>query len=173
MTRGSGNTAGEWRRRLFATLGLLALSAALGALVNAVRPAGTRLPWVQDWSRHIESLAFRHDIPVALLLSARGQIQDSATVVFDARSPEEYADGHILDAHSLPVADADREIVRYMHIVAPDTPILVYCGSATCEDALELALKLRDLGFTAVTLYPGGYAEWIEYDGATAQGDAP
>ena len=37
----------------------------------------------------------------------------------------------------------------------------------------ELALKLRELGFSDVTLYPGGYAEWVQYGGATHAGDAP
>ena len=55
----------------------------------------------------------------------------------------------------------------------PDTPLLVYCGGADCTDALELALKLRELGFSDLTLYPGGYAEWVAYGGATRAGDAP
>ena len=40
-------------------------------------------------------------------------------------------------------------------------------------DALDLALKLRELGFADLTLYPGGYAEWVQYGGATRAGDAP
>lgn len=152
---------------------LLAMAALLGIVANIVRPKATRLPWVSDWDRHIETLAFRSGIPVTFLNGAQTRVSDPATVIIDARLPEEFAAGHLPRAWSLPVAEAEQRIVNYVSQLTPETPILVYCGGSECDDALELAKKLRDFGFQDVTLYPGGLAEWVEYGGDIHTGDEP
>lgn len=152
---------------------LLAIAGLLGGLVNTLRPEATRLPWVSDWDRHIETLAFRAGISVTFLQGARQRVGDVATAILDARSADEYAAGHLPRALSLPVAEADRRILDYAHRLTPDTPILVYCGGADCDDALELAKRLREFGFRDLTLYPGGLAEWRDYGGDVLAGAPP
>lgn len=164
---------GDWLRLAGACAGLLALAAALGVAVNVWRPEATRLPWVGDWERHVESKAFRAGIPVSFLAGARDRVGDSATAIFDARIPEQYRAGHLPRALNLPVGEVDQRLGAYVHWLTPETPILVYCGGADCADALELAVRLRELGFKDLTLYPGGYAEWTAYGGAIRTGDAP
>lgn len=156
-----------------ACAGLLALSAALGTGTNLLRPKATRLPWVGDWDHHVENQAFRAGIPVALLAGARERVEDPAVAILDARIPAQYAAGHLPRALNLPVAEAELRIGSYVHLLTPQTPLLVYCGEAGCTDGLELALKLRAFGFSDVTLYPGGFAEWTAYGGATRTGDKP
>jgi rhodanese-related sulfurtransferase len=152
---------------------LLAAAALLGAAANLLRPAATRLPWIGDWDRHIETKAFQAGIPVVFLMGARERVGDPQTVVFDARGRELYEAGHLPGAILLPVEEAESRIGAYVHRVTPDTPILVYCGGLDCADALDLAVKLRGFSFADVTLYPGGYAEWVAYGGAVRTGSAP
>jgi rhodanese-related sulfurtransferase len=61
----------------------------------------------------------------------------------------------------------------YVAILTPGTPLVVYCGDTDCSDGLDLAVKLVELGFQEVSLYPGGYAEWTEYGGAIQTGEQP
>ena len=164
---------GDIFRLVRACAGLLALSAVLGTAVNFLRPAATRLPWVGDWERHIETQAFNAGIPVVFLAGARQRLDDSATVVFDARAQDTYEAGHLPGARVLPVGEADQRLGAYASLLTPATPILVYCDGADCSDSLELALKLREYGFQDVTLYPGGYAEWTEYGGPVTTGGTP
>ena len=152
---------------------LLACAAIFGAAANSIRPKSSRLPWRGNWDRHVETLAFRAGIPVVFLLGARAMAADPSVVVFDARPPAEYAKGHIARAFSMPVADVERRILDHVHRLRPDTPVLAYCGSAECDDALELAKALRGLGFSKVSLYPGGFDEWTAYGGAIRSGDLP
>ena len=171
-----GTTAGrrgEAIRLAGACAGLLALAAMLGSTVNLLRPAATRLPWVGDWKHHVETKAFRAGIPVTFLAGARQRAADPATTIFDARVPEEYAAGHLPRAWSLPVGEVDRRIGEYAGRLTLQTPILVYCGGADCTDGLDLAVKLRELKFADLTLYPGGYAEWVQYGGAVRTGEKP
>lgn len=172
----SGTTA-VWRResiRLAGTCaGLLALAALLGSAANLLRPASTRLPWIGDWQHHVENLAFKAGIPVTFLAGARERVGDPSTVVFDARISEHYAAGHLPRALSLPVAEAETRIGAYAERLTPQTPILTYCDVADCTDGLDLAAKLRQMGFENLTLYPGGYAEWVQYGGAVDKGEKP
>ncbi len=163
----------EGFRLIRACAGLLTLSVALGTSVNFLRPSATRLPWVGDWEHHIETKAFRAGIPVAFLAGTQQRLADSSVVVFDARTPDLYDYGHIPRALNLPVGEMDQRLGNFVSLLTPKTPILVYCGGADCGDALELAIKLRELGFADLTLYPGGYAEWKEYGGTIRKGMEP
>ena len=173
MTGTSALRREEWLRLAGACAGLLALAAALGATVNVLRPEATRLPWVEDWERHIETKAFRARIPVIFLAGAQTRVNDPSGVVFDARTPEQYRTGHLPRARNLPLEDADNRLGEYADWLTFQTPVLLYCGGADCTDALDLALKLREYGFEDLTLYPGGYAEWTEYGGTIRTGDDP
>lgn len=174
MTTGTtANRRGEGFRLAGSGAALLAVAATLGIAVNVLRPAATRLPWVGDWGRHVENLAFRAGVPVTFLEGARTRVGAADTVTFDARIPEQYAAGHLPGAFNLPLEDLDRQLGAHAARLRPETPILAYCGGADCTDALELALKLRELGFRDLTVYPGGYAEWVEYGGAVRTGEAP
>ena len=174
MTAGaSALRRGDALRLAGAGAALLAVSAVLGIAVNFLRPAATRLPWTSDWAHHVENLAFRAGIPVTFLEGVRARVGAADGITFDARIPEQYAAGHLPGAFNLPLEDVEPRLVAHADRLHLDTPILVYCGGADCTDALELAVKLRGLGFTDLTLYPGGYAEWVQYGGATRAGDAP
>lgn len=164
---------GETLRLAGACVGLLAVAIGLGSAANLLRPAATRLPWVGDWAHHVETKAFQAGIPVAFLAGARERVADPATIIFDARVPEQYEAGHLPGARILPVGEADQRLGAYASLLTPETPILVYCGGADCLDALELAVKLREYGFQDLTLYPGGFAEWTEYGGDVRAGIEP
>ncbi len=173
MTVPAAVRRGETFRLAGACAGLMLASIVLGSAAQALRPAATRLPWVGDWDRHIETLAFQAGIPVTFLAGARTRVDDAATWIFDARVPEQYAAGHLPRARLLPVAEVDQRLGAYVSQLTPETPILIYCGGADCDDGLQLALKLREYGFSDLTLYPGGFAEWTTYGGAVRTGGTP
>ncbi|HHX97302.1 MAG TPA: rhodanese-like domain-containing protein [Kiritimatiellia bacterium] len=152
---------------------ILLLAVALSVAVNFLRPATSRLPWVSDWDRHIETQAFRAGIPVVFLPGVRERLERSTVVFLDARSPDDYALGHLPGAYSMPLEDMERALGDYVAILTPGTPLVVYCGDTDCSDGLDLAVKLVELGFQEVSLYPGGYAEWTEYGGAIQTGEQP
>ena len=48
-----------------------------------------------------------------------------------------------------------------MQIELPrEQPIITCCARNDCDEGLELALFLRRTGYTNVTLFAGGLAEW-------------
>lgn len=166
-----------FRRRTGRLIGscaiLLMLAIVLGICVNLFRPVASRLPWIGDWDEHIETRAFNAGIPVVFLLAAREWVQTGEGVLLDARPLEQYRAGHLPGALPMPLDAVDERLAEYAALLDMDTPVWMYCSGEDCADSLDLALKLRTYGFTDLTLYPGGYAEWKEYGGTIHQGDEP
>jgi rhodanese-related sulfurtransferase len=79
-------------------------------------------------------------------------------VLVDALPPMSYAHSHLPSAINLPPLRVDASVARRI----PDrgVEIVVYCANPECEDSLETARRLRELGYTNVRHYPGGKDEW-------------
>jgi rhodanese-related sulfurtransferase len=101
------------------------------------------------------------DRPVAIALPALKRFYDAnACVVIDARESQEYADGHIAGALSLPYNDALAEPERLQKLGENGRPIVVYCGGGACELSMDLARFMLGNGRKRVLVYEGGWPEW-------------
>lgn len=75
----------------------------------------------------------------------------------DARTPEEFARGHVPSALTLPPAEWDARIEAVLMEWNPERPVVVYCGGSDCRASHAVAQRLRDeLGFTDVHVLAGG-----------------
>ncbi len=84
-------------------------------------------------------------------------INKQDAIVLDVRTAEEYAKGHIVNSHNIPVAQIDKgnttEIDKHK-----EKPVVVVCESgARAEGA---AAKLSKAGFQQVYLLRGGLNQW-------------
>jgi rhodanese-related sulfurtransferase len=82
---------------------------------------------------------------------------DDRPVLVNALAREAFEDERIPGSISIPASEALRLAPA---ILARDQPIVVYCSSRSCTASPTLAQKLVDLGFTEVTDFEGGSAEW-------------
>jgi rhodanese-related sulfurtransferase len=87
------------------------------------------------------------------------------TIFIDARFSRDYKAGHIEGAISLPVDANDIELQRATSNIAKDARIVTYCQSAGCKFAEKVAIKLIDDGFSNISIYKGGWAEWVAKNG--------
>lgn len=84
-----------------------------------------------------------------------------AAVLVDARSTEEYTDGHIPGALSLPFDDVYKDEARLKQFDSGGKPIIVYCGGGDCELSKSLAASLVDVGGKKkVLVFTGGITDW-------------
>lgn len=148
----------------------LALSAILAIAIHVLRPDSARLPWVSDWAHHIETKAQEAGVNTIQLPGVRNALEEPDWIIFDARTAQQYENGHIPGAYSLPIGEVNTALLNYMEFMDADTPIIVYCDGEECADSLELAIQLQSFGFTNLVLYPGGYAQWVEYGGDILHG---
>ena len=94
--------------------------------------------------------------PAIGTLQATMLMNQKDSLVIDVRDPGEYAQGHILNARNIPLAELDtrvKEIERFK-----DKPVIV--SDATGTRSGSAAGVLRKHGFTNVSNLAGGVAAW-------------
>lgn len=83
------------------------------------------------------------------------RVMRNEVALIDVRPAEEYAQGHIPGAVSVPLSELD----RYMRKLRKKTEVVAYCRGPYCVLAPEAVERLRTRGFTARRL-EDGMPEW-------------
>ena len=85
--------------------------------------------------------------------------QEGRAIFIDARHEEEFKEGHIRGAVSLPLKklEANPNLVQG---IAKDTLIVTYCSGVECELSIDLGEKLVSMGFTNVKIFFSGWLDW-------------
>ena len=159
--------------------GLAAWRQAGGEIATGDPPALAATPTAAGWPGTPRQAA------LAQLAGVRASLGDPGVAIVDARTPEEYAAGHIPGAVNvnyprnaraeeprtwLPAAD-----LRAMYAavgVTPDKRVIPYCTSGVRSAVTFFALRL--IGFPDVGLYTGSWQEWERHpELPTATGPGP
>ncbi|MCJ7774006.1 MAG: rhodanese-like domain-containing protein [Desulfobacterales bacterium] len=145
---------------------VISLISAFG--INYVSPKGIALFGEWDISKGAVSAKSKLDLPYLNELEIKDiqtakQIFDKGNVVFvDARVYEDYAEGHIKGAISLPVNRFDEMIQDFLEDYPFSQQIVTYCSGRECEDSHYLAEKLIHMGYTETKIFIDGYPGWEE-----------
>jgi 3-mercaptopyruvate sulfurtransferase SseA len=149
----------KYRVIFFQIITLLIVSLVLGGISNQVLPK--RIAWIENWNKRIEILARKENIPLVDYDFVLRAISEQSHILLDARSSADYEAGQISGAFSLP-ASSQLDDQDVFSILLNEDKLLIYCDGVDCDDSLMLALNLRDLGFTNLVIYPGGWSEWVQ-----------
>jgi thiosulfate/3-mercaptopyruvate sulfurtransferase len=111
---------------------------------------------------------------LATLDEVKAVLDDPKVVLVDARTPAEYANGHIPGAINIPFIDnavatapkvwKSREDLRAMYEAAGVTrgkTVIPYCSTGVRSAATYFTLTL--LGYPHVSLYTGSFDEWSKH----------
>ena len=153
-----------WRtiqRALLIVLG----GSALGLVANAISPRG--IPYITPPQPKLET---QDTIP---LPEARELWNSGAVFFLDARSPSDYAAGHIVNAFNLPVEEFDNHYAGVAAMLTPDSVLVVYCDGLQCDLSHKLMTKLRELGYRHVRVLVNGWTVWQTAGLPTHKGDQP
>ena len=148
---------------------LLGVAIVLAISVNYFSPAGIALVGQWDTSQGVITASAKNDVIVGKLeiedVKTAKKIYDIGKSLFvDTRSRENYEDGHIPGAVSLPVGQFDELIDAFIDQHSLDQPIVTYCSGRTCEDSHNLAQMLLDFGFNDVKVFIDGLPGWEAED---------
>ena len=97
-------------------------------------------------------------------------IDNKEGIIVDARSPEEYEEGHIPGAHPLFFYNLNEYYPKHEDLLKSASSILVYCGNIDCDDSEFLANELFNLGYAPILVYKGGLEDWISRKGCIEKG---
>ncbi len=137
---------------------LIVAAVVCGAVASALHPRG--IPWVGEWARRVEALAERDGIPVVGLARVKELTDRGGGMILDARSVESYAAGHVPGALSLPRGTFYETLVGLELLLSREELVVAYCSGPECDDALAVALWLREQGFAQVALFVEGFEAW-------------
>ncbi|MBW2448923.1 MAG: rhodanese-like domain-containing protein [Deltaproteobacteria bacterium] len=147
-------------------ISILVSAAIITALaVNYFSPAGIALVGQWDTSEGVITANEKNDIALNDLeigdVALAKKLYDSQNFVFvDARSRDDYDEGHIKGAVSLPVGQFDEKIEAFLEQYSPEKAIVTYCSGRTCEDSHKLAQLLMELGYTEINVFIDGFPGW-------------
>ncbi|MDA1044053.1 MAG: rhodanese-like domain-containing protein [Verrucomicrobia bacterium] len=142
------------------TLVVVMTALCLGTVANIVSPR--RLPWSQDWANRVHDAATAAGLRVVDLTAAQQFAERGEGFILDARPLAIYGQGHLPGAFSLPASTLAQSFPEIEPMLTTDMHILVYCSGKECEESMELGTFLLSQGFTNISLFVGGYAEWTE-----------
>jgi rhodanese-related sulfurtransferase len=104
----------------------------------------------------------------AVWLHARG------VLFLDARRSRDFVQGHVSEARSFPVWEAEVVKERVEGLVAEgrdlSLPVVLYCSGGDCEDSHMLAQTLFGAGFENLLVYRDGFPDWVKRGGVVRTG---
>ncbi len=148
------------RVMLWQSMVIIVLAVTVALLVNHMR--GTGIPLMADWSPavRLQAVSGTEDLvipmPRAIAFHSTGQ-----AIFVDARSPDEFAEGHITGAINIPWEEVYDSLDRFFTAVPDyDALVIVYCDGEACALSEELALLLREMGYFNAKVLINGWSLW-------------
>ncbi len=113
-------------------------------------------------------------VPRVSLVGVKNRFDQKSAVFLDARSPDEYKEGHIPGALNFYAEDMD----KFAPLVLPQLTnksqeIITYCHGSSCDLSLHLAQSLIGQGYTNVKVFFGGWPEWKKSGYPIQTGEQP
>ena len=88
----------------------------------------------------------------------------------DARTPEEYDEGHVQGAFFM-TPDMLREgYPRALEVLSTDVPTVIYCVGGDCDASHNVAKYLQDFGYQRLHIMTDGYPAWVDAGHPTEAG---
>jgi len=92
----------------------------------------------------------------------KDMVEAGMAVLLDARTRENYNQGHIPQAINLPIGEFKQMYDKISPLLTEDKAIIIYCIGINCIDSALLAKELHQKGFREIFVYKAGMEEWQE-----------
>lgn len=138
---------------------LLVVASLIALAVNYQRESPLSL--IGDWSGSARLTDLAGDNMAIPLNEAKQLFDQKAAKFVDARPQQQYDEGHIDGALSLPWQDITNKFMESTAQLEEQDVIIAYCDGESCELSHDLAVFLKDMGFANVRVLVNGWTVWI------------
>ncbi len=146
---------------------LVGIAVFFAFIINALSPNGIAL--IGKWDKEsgvvhadAKNSVVKHELEIGDVKLAKKIYDADKSIFVDARSEDDYNDGHIKGAVFLPVHRFDQLIDGFKNKYSSEATIITYCSGRTCEDSHQLAQLLFSHGYFNVSVFIDGYPDWKE-----------
>ena len=146
---------------------LMVMSVITAFVYNHVSPTGISL--IGQWDSKKGTV---RAVSKADTISTSDEIRDPAViagfikhqnhVLLDVREKTEYAKGRLPGALSYPLETFDDDVHQILMKIKRNTPLVIYCSGPECGKSHEYASLLKQLKYTDIKIFSGGYQVWKE-----------
>lgn len=156
------------KRTMYEALGIVLIATLAGFLTNLLHKDGLAVSFQRPPITYVEDNVFSQELPdmqfspgEPLFVSTeqvQALLQSGQAIALDARSKEDYLQGHLPQARHL----SYEHFYEYMDLVEElnkETWLITYCGGPPCDLGELLGIELAGLGFR-VAIYPKGLDAW-------------
>jgi rhodanese-related sulfurtransferase len=98
--------------------------------------------------------------PIAINLKQAYELYKKDIVFLDARENDEYKEGHIKNALSLPYYDFD-SYKQVLNNIPKSSTIVTYCAGTDCDLSILLGKQLFESGYKKIYIFFGGWNDWF------------
>ncbi len=142
---------------------IFAIAGVIGLGYNQVRSDG--LPLKRALNDEAAGNGISSGIPAISIEEAVRLFKNNEAVFLDARSEEQYHEGHIPGAWSLPWENVEDQCFEVIDRLPWDKMIITYCDGVTCHLCDFLAIFLRDdMGYQRVRVLANGWSTWRRHN---------
>ena len=149
------------RQKILESIGIILCTTLIALLTNSFRADGLPLLRAKSLSPSLMSGDESGEGIVALQVFLK-KLDQPGVIIFDARDSEEFREGHVHGAKSLPYDEFSDESVFVLQDIPFDLEVITYCEGMNCSLAEDLADLLKEMGFLDVKVFAGGWEEWLE-----------
>jgi len=143
------------KRNVWEATGIVLFSILIALMSNQVRSDG--IPLVRPSTSDGSAQNGEHIISLQSVVEKLGE---PGIIILDARPPEDYREGHIPGAISVPYDEILEKPEPFLHELPLDQEIIAYCEGIQCSNAEDVALLLQERGYSNVKVFLGGWEEW-------------
>ena len=136
---------------------LLIFAVVAAFAVNFFSPKG--IAFIGEWDTGLGVITAKakdkvvdHELEIQDIRVAKEIFDNKHGVFVDARAYENFIDGHIKGAVSLPLNQFEDRIAQFKRDYPFTTYIVTYCSGRECDDSHELAQFLFEEGFPLLSL---------------------
>jgi rhodanese-related sulfurtransferase len=154
---------------------ILLVGTGAGLIYNVFSPNGIplRTPVQPSLSEQV-SWSLRVEGQRVTLSDAKQAFERKEVAFIDARSPRDYAAGHIPGALNLPVSEFEAHSLELLKGMPKDARIITYCSGEQCQSSIALARMLIErLGYTRTQVFFDGWHAWNAAGYPFVIGDSP
>lgn len=156
------------RSLVLKSLFIIVLSSLIGVLYNQL--SGKGIPLVASPVRvikssdttNIDTTLISTQIVSITLEEAYNLFQKNAAIFLDARTEDEYKEGHIKGSLNLPFENFQVKFPSVADSLKTDKFIITYCSGTECQSSIHLAEVLMGMRYKKVRVFFGGWIEWTK-----------
>jgi len=146
------------RQSLWQIPAIIGLAGLLALGANFWRTDG--IPLVGDWSMQARYSDAGGDSMTVPLELAELLFDQGGALFVDARPHNQFVQGHIRGALSLPWQEVDHHFAQIADRLEGNHTIIAYCDGENCDLSHELALFLKEMDFENVRVLVNGWSVW-------------